>query len=458
MIAAFKEKFESDGGEVGAGRAASGAGAAASGAGAGTGGSAKCSIVNIISDDCRRTIPIYNSDGYNVMPHTMYGESAMLVAAASHCLKYRPLWRYLDLAEIGRFLEYIIPVLGDKLDNSLRVDSWFDGVNDVTQQNVKRYYLELLVWCGTRGAEVGHHWEVLFEQYRSQPGYTPVVPGSVGITTSDAHTLTDGPTIYLAEDIDKIGKYCLKIAAIPQDRLDVLNEVIIKNDRIRHAIMSKEKDMADYIESTCAKGSSAAAASEKKDRKLGSGADSNDPVVRRFQNELATMRSELETITLDRRYIPNTNYHLARFGAEKVTNAFCSDIDEQTVEKIMALGVDAHWKLLLLMGIGVFSEDCEVAYLEIMKRMAVEQKLYLVIASSDFIYGTNYQFCHGYIGKDLTARMTAEKMIQALGRIGRSSHRQDYSVRLRDNELIGRIFLPDDSKIEAIAMNRLFGI
>ena len=140
-----------------------------------------------------------------------------------------------------------------------------------------------------------------------------------------------------------------------------------------------------------------------------------------------------------------------------MANAFCSDVDERTVEKIMALGVDALWKLLLLIGIGVFSEECEVPYLEIMKRMAVEQKLYLVIASSDFIYGTNYQFCHGYIGKDLMSGMTSEKAIQALGRIGRSSHRQAYSVRLRENELINRVFLPNESKVEATMMNLLFG-
>ena len=36
-----------------------------------------------------------------------------------------------------------------------------------------------------------------------------------------------------------------------------------------------------------------------------------------------------------------------------------------------------------------------------MKKLAQNQKLYLIIASSDYIYGTNYQFCHGYLSKDL---------------------------------------------------------
>ena len=39
--------------------------------------------------------------------------------------------------------------------------------------------------------------------------------------------------------------------------------------------------------------------------------------------------------------------------------------------------------------------------MEIMKNLADEQKLFMIIASTDYIYGTNYQFCHGFIGKDL---------------------------------------------------------
>ena len=36
-----------------------------------------------------------------------------------------------------------------------------------------------------------------------------------------------------------------------------------------------------------------------------------------------------------------------------------------------------------------------------MKELAYQKKLFLIIATSDFIYGTNYQFCHSYISKDL---------------------------------------------------------
>jgi hypothetical protein len=89
-----------------------------------------------------------------------------------------------------------------------------------------------------------------------------------------------------------------------------------------------------------------------------------------------------------------------------------------------------------------------------MKKLADEQKLYIIIASSDYIYGTNYQFCHGYISKDL--ELTQEKIIQALGRIGRNNIQQDYSIRFRDDKHILHLFTPEDNKIEVRNMNRLF--
>ena len=89
------------------------------------------------------------------------------------------------------------------------------------------------------------------------------------------------------------------------------------------------------------------------------------------------------------------------------------------------------------------------------KKLAEQQKLYLIIASSDYIYGTNYQFCHGYLSKDLQ-NMTQEKMIQAFGRVGRQNSQMDYTLRIRDENLIRKLFLPEEFKMEVVNMNRLF--
>jgi hypothetical protein len=118
--------------------------------------------------------------------------------------------------------------------------------------------------------------------------------------------------------------------------------------------------------------------------------------------------------------------------------------------------VDDSWKILLLLGIGVFTEHKSSSYTEIMKKLADQQKLYLIIADSDYIYGTNYQFCHGYLSKDL--ELTQEKIIQALGRIGRNNIQQEYSARFRDDAQVTTLFrsFRSEEKPEVINMNQLF--
>ena len=145
--------------------------------------------------------------------------------------------------------------------------------------------------------------------------------------------------------------------------------------------------------------------------------------------------------------------HLRKYiNKPKNSKAFTSNVKDEVVEKIVQLKIDNNYKILLLMGIGVFNNDLEVQsntnskeenekikacrdYMAIMKELAVKQHLYLIIASSDYIYGTNYNFCHGYIAKDLQD-ITKEKLIQGLGRVGRKNNKLDYSIRLRSDNLI----------------------
>ena len=52
--------------------------------------------------------------------------------------------------------------------------------------------------------------------------------------------------------------------------------------------------------------------------------------------------------------------------------------------------------------------------------------------------------------------MTQEKAIQAFGRIGRNKLQQTYTVRLRDDTLVKKIFFKEYDKIEVRNMNLLF--
>ena len=100
------------------------------------------------------------------------------------------------------------------------------------------------------------------------------------------------------------------------------------------------------------------------------------------------------------------------------------------------------------------SQTQPINYTEKVKLLAEQQSLYLIIANGDYIYGTNYQFCHGYLSKDLS-NMTQEKIIQAMGRIGRNKLHQNYTVRFR-NDIIRKIFMEEEDKIEVRNMNNLF--
>jgi hypothetical protein len=166
----------------------------------------------------------------------------------------------------------------------------------------------------------------------------------------------------------------------------------------------------------------------------------------------------VKSASLNDIFIPNKLAHLEKWAVGLDTKlAFTSNIDEQSITAIMLLkDVEDSWKVLLLLGIGVFTEHKSIAYTEIMKKLADKQQLYLIIADSDYIYGTNYQFCHGYLSKDLN--MTQEKIIQALGRIGRNNIQQEYSARFRDDEQIKTLFTKfrSEDKPEVLNMNVLF--
>jgi hypothetical protein len=185
---------------------------------------------------------------------------------------------------------------------------------------------------------------------------------------------------------------------------------------------------------------------------------SEEKNIMKMKEEINTLKGMAKHATIDDMFVPNKLSHLSKWANDLATKkSFTSDIEEQFIIEIMLLkDVDDSWKILLLLGIGVFTEHKSSAYTEIMKKLADRQKLYLIIADSDYIYGTNYQFCHGYLSKDLG--LTQEKIIQALGRIGRNNIQQEYSARFRDDSQVTTLFTKYafEDKPEVINMNQLF--
>jgi hypothetical protein len=303
------------------------------------------------------------------------------------------------------------------------------------------------------------------KQTQTQP------PGAaIYITTKDAFTLTDGPSIFLSNDVEKIAKFYIQQANIPAKVMEDLMKKIEYNNALNEKINILEKELEDINEKRDSAAGGDSSSSNKKDcRKINrepsvdgsklkksSSTDTSKSDARRLREEIDVYRGMIKPATLIDTFIPNTIAHLAKW-AENIPskNAFTSNVEERIVNEIMLLhGIEDSWKVLLMMGIGVFTNHNNIAYTEIMKKMADEQRLYMIIASSDYIYGTNYQFCHGFLSKDLN--LTQEKIIQAMGRIGRNNIQQDYSVRFRDNIQILKLFTSDTEKPEIRNMNRLF--
>jgi|GEM_PF-1607573 len=466
-------------------------------------------IHNIVSHDCKKSIPIINKSGYVVLPHLLSQNYETILEIARHCEQNLTLLRYFDLDEVVKF---IIFVEKNNLvsSNSAKIDRSFATLDDVTMQNIKLHYLKLIgkikaeTWMeiytsltlgrqrripqnnsiDEKGNKLKKIASVGPGVYTAQPNAgkpltkmmseqivsSAAVPekdlgnSAIYVSTKDAYTLTDGPTIFLAEDVEKIAKFCIQQANIPVQATEAILEKIEYNNRINERIDELEKNLETLEEKSKTKVLEADGGgkfggknySKKDDGKKNNAPNENNKDMNKINEELDRLRAMIKTAELNETFVPNKVMHLRKWTeSQNTSTSFTSEIDDQTVIEIMMLKkVADNWKILLLMGIGVFTNHPDITYTEIMKKLADTQKLYMIIASSDYIYGTNYQFCHGYLSKDLV--LTQEKMVQALGRIGRNNIQQTYSVRLRDDEQINKLFYKEHDKPEVKNMNKLF--
>ena len=477
---------------------------------------ANAKIYSIVSHDCKKSIPMINKDGFVVLPHYISDNYEEIVKIATHCENYLTLTRYFDLKEIANFITFVNK--NNMSSSKTRLSRFFETIDDITMKNIKVYYIKLLqnILAG--------HWRTIYNYFKinreprliqndkidpkgnkitkvrsvgpgidtgrpanvlsgnpltrlnseqhistttstvasSYPIATATNPG-IYVTTKDAFTLTDGPTIFISNDIEKIAKFCIQQANIPAKVMEDISSKIEYNNMLNTKIDMLESqydqltEQNDKIKQPA--GSSSKGGKDKNSKRFNRIVPDelgNKSEMAKLANEISSLKSMIKTATLNETFVPNKSLHLKKWAEDMIIpNAFTSKVDERFVNDIMLLhGVDDSWKILLMMGIGVFTNHKNIAYTEIMKKMADAQMLYLIIATSDYIYGTNYQFCHGYLSKDLD--LTQEKIIQAMGRIGRNNIQQDYTLRFRDDSQIMKLFTNETEKPEIVNMNRLF--
>lgn len=433
-------------------------------------------IINIVSHDCRKTIPLIDNNGYVVMPHYLYENYSDVLNVVRQCEENLTLLRYIDLHETSNFCLYVEK--NNCASRSCKFERNFATINDIDMQSIKIYYLKVLknilpnkwtqvynYFTNSRNKKINVNTTVDLRGNKNRlskmnsvgPGIIPDTNSAeqqinnVGmyITTRDAYTLTDGPTIFIANDLQKIAKFYIKQSNIPSSVMTDIQNKLDMNTEINERINQLEKE----IELEESKLASKLSSDDQKQKKT------ENRQISKMSEQINNLKSIIKRATIDDMFIPNKLTHLNKWaeGLSNTSRSFTSSIDDDIVESIMLLkDVDDSWKILLLLGIGIFTDHKSTDYSEIMKQLADKQKLYLIIADSDYIYGTNYQFCHGYLGKDLS--LTQEKIIQSLGRIGRSNIQQEYTARFRDISQVNMLFqhLSFSEKPEVINMNILF--
>ena len=442
-------------------------------------------IHTITSYDCRKSIPLINKEGYCVLPHSLYNNIGDLRDCVLFCEKNKTLLRYFDLSEILRFIDYISNYLPEKL----QITEYYSDISEITMNSLKIYYLEILKFLSSiKKPDWEIEWQKIYNhltltQYRKfsperliktqsvqekgkntsktitkikseekltiKPHIVPEGAQGILLTTIDAYTLTDGPTIFLAEDVENISNFYIKTSKIPEGTLQMLSQTIIDNDKILKEIESLDGMMEKKLQ---VKDNSNSDGNNSKNEKK-----TWDAETENLMDKITMLRKKIRFVTMDPQYVPNTIPHQKIWTPTRdiYPNAFMPTINEEDVREIMNLDIDRSFKILVLLGIGVLIKQKNQKYEEIVKKLADGQRMLLILASSDYIYGTNYQFCHGMIGKDLK-NMTPQKTLQAMGRIGRNNIQQEYTIRFRSDDMIYGLFTTPLINLEAVNMEKLF--
>jgi hypothetical protein len=437
-------------------------------------------VTTIESYDFNKSISVINKQGYCNCPHNMFEDYRELITCVEYCNENKTLLRYFDLSEILKFIEHLIE--SNLIPEEYKAELYFENdIGKIKMNSIKIYYLDLLrrieedAWPNiykfvkivmkrkfdnipenvfkkssslsipsSAGKPLTRTTSVMSEpSYVEKAKSASIASGGILLTTADAHTLTDGPTIYLTENIQTISNFYIQQSSIPKAVFDNILCKLGENNVVLSKIAKLQEKLEDELKGTELK--------EKSNKDI----DKEMVSVRdRMDKQIEDLKTQIKVISLDSVYIPNTVQHQKIWTTSIVENAFIPSIDTETAKRIMELEIDDRLKILLLLGIGSFETTENSFYTEIVKEMAFQKRLFIIIASSDYIYGTNYQFCHEVIGKDLV-NMSQQKTIQALGRVGRNNIQQEYTVRFRDDSIIFNLFKQQTHNIEATVMCRL---
>lgn len=415
---------------------------------------------HIDAHDELTNVLLYDEYGNIIMPHTQFKTLEVMKSFITyHGMKYN---KFFNCTSCCDFLLFYDTYTGSKLiyDN-------FHSIADITMKSIKELYVKVLLSIETQS-----QWSKIqlnfLKQYPKNTTISHEDRNYIGtdLTAHAARSLTNGPTLYISNNISNVSKYLLAKGNINKNILSDIERKISHNNQISNDLNRKIKDYEDKIE-------------KFKD-------NDNIMINERFPEDVLELKRQIDTLekkiiplTLDARYRPNTKDHYMFWNKNydvefEESDVYCSSIEDTDVRDVSQLdSLQNIFKYTFLMGIGIFTNSSMTnksllssmskdeiyresnKYVEIIKSLAENKSLYLVIADSDYIYGTNYQFSHCYLGKDIQD-ISQEKIIQCIGRVGRKEKNKHFSFRFRSIEQIETLYSVPKLNIEANNMNTLF--
>ena len=151
-------------------------------------------IEQIKSYECKKSIPIYDKEGNVIMPHLYYDNYRSLRKCIRHIKDNLTILRHLDVKKMVDLIYYVNK--HNLIQEQFNIENHFENISDITIMSLKMYYLDVLMLLRDNYEKVYQYFN---DKYKSKK------QSFIKITTSDSHTLTDGPTIFISDNVKKVG-------------------------------------------------------------------------------------------------------------------------------------------------------------------------------------------------------------------------------------------------------------
>jgi hypothetical protein len=398
-------------------------------------------IFSVTNYDTMTNISLLDASGKMILPHTYFkNHDDLKLFLGKDIKKY---YKFFSCQNCSKFILFYCK------SKQIDMTNYFTNYDSLCNIKIKDVYFDILKSFDT------NDWNSIFNTFDMTYNHTIDDVGT-RITAEHSASLVHGPTLYICENTQNLMKYLYKISNINESLTKTLEDNIAHNESILEKINDQEKQ----IEYELSKKSNTNADNSSKDNTVYS---LSENALEAHQQILDKLHKSLKAVTLPYVYIPNTKDHYIRYHPNKEyskSDIFTCVLDESIVSSILKLDIDKIYKILLLQGIGVFStfkpnNDYDT-YESLVKQLADEKQLFVVIADSDYIFGVNYQFCHCFLGKDLV-NVTHEKIIQAIGRVGRKERNKTFTFRFRAEDHVHEFFKGSTNEsIEVFNMNKHF--